>query len=177
MPSTRFLIAALAAGLAGAALTAPLTLNVKPGLWEVTTQGEVTGAPPVPPEMLAAMPPERRAKFEAAIAASMARAAKPRVAQHCMTEEKLQHGFDTEEKTEHRCTQNVISSTGTVMDVSQQCDMGRGKMSGRMHFEARDGETVDGTIDFTVSNGANTMTSKHVFHAKWLGADCGSVQD
>lgn len=48
-----------------AALPAPAAdntpLKVKPGLWEMTSDSERSGAPPIPPEALAKMSPEQRA--------------------------------------------------------------------------------------------------------------------
>ena len=64
---------------------AAATLNLNPGLWEMTTTGETTGAPPIPADILAQMPPERRAKLEAAMAANATRASTPHVSKQCIT--------------------------------------------------------------------------------------------
>jgi hypothetical protein len=156
--------------------TAPLSLNVKTGLWEMTTTGETSGAPPIPQDALARMSPEQRAKFEASMAAGMAHSSAPHVSKQCMTEKSLQRGFDPgENKGEHKCTDTVVSSSATVMEVRQECT-GREKMSGHFRFEAVNPEVVNGMIDVTVTDGARTMTIKRVMHGKWLGTDCGSLK-
>ena len=179
MSTSRVLFTALAfsACSALAAQASGISLNVRPGLWEMTTSGQTSGAPPIPAELLASLPPERRAKFEAAMAASMARAAAPHTFRQCVTQENLQRGFDVNDKVKgvDKCTQSVVSSTASVMEVREQCS-GREKVSGTFHFEAASPEAMNGTIDLAMSDGVHTMNVKRVMHAKWLSADCGSVK-
>ena len=65
----------LAAGLiAGAAtLASAASLDVATGLWEVTSQGETSGLPPIPPEVLAKMTLEQQQKVKAAMAEAIGR--------------------------------------------------------------------------------------------------------
>ncbi|MGH6664734.1 MAG: DUF3617 domain-containing protein, partial [Pseudolabrys sp.] len=95
----------------------------------------------------------------------------------CVTAENLAHGFDLNEKAKgvHQCKPTVVTSTGSVMEVREEC-AGREKVSGTFHFEAASPETMNGTIDMTMSDGVHTMTVKRVMHGKWLGADCGGVK-
>jgi hypothetical protein len=60
-------------------------MDVKTGQWETTMTGQITGMPAVPPEALAQMTPEQRAKVEAAMGG---RGAKPTVSTSCRTKEK-----------------------------------------------------------------------------------------
>ena len=179
MSTSRVLFTALAFSACAtlAAQASGISLNVRPGLWEMTTSGQTSRAPPIPAELLARLPPERRAKFEAAMAASMARAGAPRTFRQCVTPENLQRGFDVNDKIKGagKCTQSVVSSTASVMEVREQCS-GREKVSGTFHFEAASPEAMNGTIDLAMSDGVHTMNVKRVVHAKWLGADCGSVK-
>ena len=69
-------------------------LNIKLGLWEIATQANISGAPPIPEDALAKMSPEQRAHMQAAIEASMAEVAKPRLAKHRVTQEKVAQGFN-----------------------------------------------------------------------------------
>ena len=48
-------------------------LNVKLGLWEISTHPQVSGQLPITDEQLQRLPPEQRAKFEAAMQAALAR--------------------------------------------------------------------------------------------------------
>src|SRR5665213_1918902 len=75
----------LAAGLSlvlFAEAAEPIKLNVKPGLWEIASEGQINGAPPISDDMLARLTPEQREKFQAAMQASMANAAKPTLSKH-----------------------------------------------------------------------------------------------
>lgn len=157
---------------------AAATLNLKPGLWEITSTEQTTGAPPIPEDILARMTPERRTKFDAAIAANNAtRASEPRVRKQCITEKSLQRGLNVDEdKGGGSCHQTLVSSTASAMDMRQECT-GREKMSGTSHFEAVAPEALTGTIDMTMTDGVGTTTVKRVMHGKWLAADCGNLKN
>jgi Protein of unknown function (DUF3617) len=58
--------AAVTALVQGADFTKP---NIKPGLWEVTTNPKMSGQMPIPEEQLAKMTPEQRARLQAAMQA------------------------------------------------------------------------------------------------------------
>jgi len=178
-------ILALCAGLgAGAALVGQsladqaATLAIKPGLWDMTTQSQSSGAPPIPPEALANMSPEQRQKFEAAMAAHMANQNKPRVYKHCITEDQLKRGIDMG-KAEDKCKKTVTTNTGKVLAVHVDCTGGDPAnpehTAGDFHFEAVDSTTVAGTTDMTISRGAQSMNVKSDIHGKWLAADCGDL--
>jgi hypothetical protein len=173
----------LAAGLCfGAALTSACaaqaaSLNVKPGLWEMTMTGQASGAPPVPPELLAKMPPDRRAKYEAAVAGSMGRMNQPHVRRHCVTLDQLQRGFDIEDKTQRSsCRKTVTANNGAVMDWSESCT-GQRTMNAQIRLQAVNPETVAGQINMSIGDANNTMTIKQTINGRWLGADCGGVKD
>jgi hypothetical protein len=151
-----------------------IKLNVRSGLWEMTTTGDVSGAPPVPPELLARLPPDRRARMEAAMGAAMSRAKKSHTATHCVTEKDLQRGFEPEKvRGAAQCHQTVVSNSGNAMDVREECS-GSEKVSGHFHFEAVSPEAMNGSIQISVSRGSQTMTIHRVLHAKWLSADCSA---
>ena len=153
------------------------TLNLKPGLWEMTWSGQTSGAPPIPPDVLAQMPPERRAKLEAAMAANANRTSAPHANKQCITEKGLQRGLNVEEnKTESSCQRTVVSNTASVMDMRQECT-GQEIMSGTSHFEAIGPEALTGAIDMTMTDGVRTTTVKRVMLGKWLGADCGNLKN
>jgi hypothetical protein len=175
MFTTRTMITILVCGFCiSAGQAEPVTLNVRSGLWEITASGQGSGMPPIPEEALARMTPEQRAKFQAAMAARTAGAGKPHVYKSCITEKTLRRGFDTgESNAERKCTQTILSSSASAMDGREECTGGRARASGHFHFAASDPVTVDGTVDLTITDGAHTMTMKHVMHGKWVGADCG----
>ncbi len=177
MPSMRlvFIGICLSGGALSAALAADNTpLKVRPGLWEMTSDSEHSGTPPIPPEALARMSPEQRAKFEAAMQQSMG--PRHRVVKHCVTQADIDKGFEKMENMGHgKCTQNVASSTSTLRAGTFTCN-GPENASGTYRFEARSPESVVANWDVTVSNAGRTMKVKSAMQGKWLGSDCGSVK-
>ena len=110
------------------------------------------------------------------MAANATRVSAPHVSKQCVTEKSLQRGFKPDEdKAGQSCQQTVLSSSATVMDVRQECT-GRDKTSGHFRFEAVNSETINGTIDMTMTDGVHTMAVKRVMHGKWLAADCGNLK-
>ena len=172
---TRILLAILVGGFCISACQAdPVTLNVRPGLWEMTVSGESSGMPSIPAEALARMTPEQRARVQAAMAAATASAGKPHAFKSCITEKTLQRGFDTgESSAQRKCTRTVVSSSASAMDGREECTGGRTPVSGHFHAEAPDPVTVNVTVDLTISEGSQAMTMKRVMHGKWVGGDCG----
>jgi hypothetical protein len=175
----RVLLAGLCAGIVSTAAShaAPVPLNVRTGLWEMTSSGQTTGAPAFPASILAQLPPERRAKIEAAMNARRTQQSTPRVTKQCITEKSLHRGFNPDSRSgpELSCQTTVASSTATIMEVHENCT-GREKVKGTFRFEALTPDTMNGTIDMVMTDGTHTMTIKRVISGKWLSADCGNVK-
>jgi hypothetical protein len=149
-------------------------LAVKPGLWEMTSDSQRSGALPIPPEALAKMSPEQRQKMETAMQGAMG--PRHRVDKHCVTQEDINKGFDRmDQMGRGQCTQKVTTSSATLREGSFTCT-GRGNSSGTYRFEAKSPEAVVANWNMTMTNGANTMTMKNDMQGKWLGADCGDVK-
>jgi hypothetical protein len=166
---------AVAAGWAATCLAEGTPLAVKPGLWEVTSTDNMSGAPPIPDDELAKLTPEQRAQLQAAMSAAAAQHAKPRVFKECLTEEKLKRGFDLGKDEDKNCKKSIVQSTSKVLQVHMECT-GEQQAAGDFRFDAVDPATVTGKTNVVVSQGAKTMKISGDLHAKWLGADCGSVK-
>lgn len=151
-----------------------LNLDVKTGLWEVTAQGQMSGAPPIPPEALAHMTPEQRQRIEQSMQASMANMNTPHTRQHCVTEEDLRRGFDMGNDREN-CTRTVVSQTPRKAEVKVQCT-GEHQMTGTLHLEAPDRETFHGSFDMVLVNGGQKTTMHQTMSGRWLGSSCGNVK-
>jgi Protein of unknown function (DUF3617) len=167
-----FGLAALAAASVHAAAT---KFDVKPGLWEVTSTGTTTGAPPIPESMLEQMSPEQRARFEAAMKQAMAHANAPRTFKSCVTEKQLEEGPDFADQNDKSCTQTVLKRSARAMEVRVQCT-GERAVSGVFSYQASSREAFSGMMDMTVSEGSRSMESKRSVSGKWLGSDCGAVK-
>jgi len=156
-------------------LAAGTTLDVSTGLWEVTSSGETTGVPPIPPEVLARLPPAQRAQVEASIAAAIAQSSKPTKARTCITEKTLQRGLDFNQRELANCRRTVVNSSSSQLDVQMECT-GDETMNGTFHFEAINRQTIRGNLHLVVSNGGNAMTMKRSIQGRWLSSDCGTVK-
>ena len=176
MSNMRILSLALTASVcwAAAGQAAPVSLNLKYGLWEVTSVGTTSGAPPIPPAALANLTPAQKAKMQAAIAAAMASSSKPHTYKSCITAESIQHGFRDPDLS-NGCTETVVSSTPTDMQVNLACT-GRHPMTGTFHFQTSSPEAMSGTVEVNVAGGGNTMKVNRQISGKWVAADCGDVK-
>jgi hypothetical protein len=161
--------------LLGASIASAATLDVATGMWEVTSQGQASGMPPIPPEALAKMTPDQRAKVEAAMAAAMGRANKPDVSRSCITQKELERGLHFNEHDRPNCKQTTLNSTPRLLDAHTECT-GNERTTGNIHIEAVDRHTIRGNFDFVVTDGTSTMTMKRTLQGKWLGNDCGNVK-
>ena len=173
----------LAAGISALGLVAGTVafaagLNVKTGLWETTMQGQVSGMPPIPAEDVARMPPQVRARMEAAMQAGMARASKPHVMKYCVTQAEIDKGFGPhQERANQSCTTKVSESSPSGQTVSMVCT-GENKetVNGTFRITADSPESVSGTFDMTMAGGGNSMKMHHTMHSRWLGPDCGAIK-
>ena len=153
-------------------------LNVKLGLWEIATHPQVNGSLPITDDQLAKLPPDQRAKFEAAMQAAVARGAQPRLFKECMTAEKRSRGFDAgSDQSKTNCQVTLVTNNANEFESHRECVTDDGKQSTSVHFRAVSPDHVAGTVNVLISHGAKTMTVNSAMEGKWLGADCGSVKD
>src|SRR5690242_2950431 len=95
----------------------PAAMAVDLGLWEITSQGKMSGAPMIPADRLAQMPPEQRAKIEA----MLAKVGHGRKFKECMTEERRQKGFDERHEHSSDCKTTVVTNNSSEYEVHSEC--------------------------------------------------------
>ncbi len=172
MKNTALLALSFSAALVTGAVAA--TLDVKPGLWEVSTQGETTGMPPIPPQVLAQMSPQQR---EQMMAATQGRMDRPTASRSCITQKMLDRGMTFDRPDNNQCTKTVTASTPHSLDVKVVCTgEQQQKTIGTMHVDASNRESFAGAFNMVSTYGTNAMTIKRTMRGKWLGSDCGSVK-
>jgi Protein of unknown function (DUF3617) len=169
-------------GAGGAVLALALAtetpqLNVKLGLWEISTFPQVNGSLPITDEQLQKLPPDQRAKFEAAMQAAIARGSQPRVFKECMTAEKRSRGFNAGSDQSKNCQTTLVTNTASEFESRHECVTEDGKQSTSVHFRVVSSDQVSGTVNALISHGAKTMTVNSTMQGKWLGSDCGNVKD
>ena len=156
-------VASLALWLSLASLVPALAadntpLNVKPGLWELTSDTERSGAPQIPAEALAKMSPEQRAKLETAMKGAMA--PHHREDKHCVSQADIDRGFEKLDQMPGQCSQKVTSATATTREGTFQC-AGANTASGTYSFRASSPESIVATWNMT-----RTRWRQHHDHEK-----------
>jgi hypothetical protein len=151
-------------------------LDVKPGQWETTMIGQMTGLPAIPPEVLKQMTPEQRAKMQAVMGG---RDAKPIVSQSCMTKEKMKEAFNMSQDALKSCTTSLTTSLSNKQEIHVECNRDNSKSSGVIKIDAVDSEHIRGSMQMTAttaSDGGHTMNMNYTFTSKWIGAACTEKQ-
>lgn len=150
------------------------TLNVKTGLWEITSLTETHGMPPLPKELLNQLTPEQRSKMEAEIKAEQKKGADKDTDRECVTQKDLEQPFESANTKE--CTQTIVKSSRTAQEVHIACTGGI-PGSGVFKVSAPNPETMSGTLDLKLGEGADAMTVKARLQGRWLSSDCGDEAD
>jgi hypothetical protein len=162
---TTVMLAGLTAVLA--AQGAP-KMNVKMGLWEMTSTMAMSGD--MPGVDSSKMSPEQQAQMRAAMA-SMAN--KPTTTQSCLTKEKFENG---QMMAKDNCKQTLVTNTSTAYDVKVECNQNGTMSTGTMHFEAPTPETVKGKFDMQSTTQGKTMNITGNITGKFVSTDCGKVK-
>lgn len=147
-------------------------LDVKTGLWETTINTQTSGVPGVSDDVLAKMPPEQRARIEAAIKG----ASGPHTTRSCVTPDTLKSAAFGD-SSNSACKRTLISSTPTSATYHVECGSGRMTNVGDGHVQATSSESIKGDVVMkTTMPGGRTSTTNVTFTAHWLGSDCGSLK-
>jgi len=150
-------------------------LNVKTGLWEVTTTTTRSGEMPLPADLLAKLTPEQRAKMEETSKANSSELTRSTTRKSCLTKEKLETGaaFHEDRKS---CGLTIVTSTSSKLETRVQCDVEGVKNVGTFQVEALSQESVKGAVHMTTSGGDHTLIMTSSFTANWIAPACGDVK-
>jgi len=174
MRNLLFLAVMFSCSLALFAADSLTSLNVKEGLWEVTVTHTMSGMqamPNIPPDALAKLPPEQRAKVEA----MMKGGPSTDVRKECVTKDKLQkHSAFSNNRGD--CTRTVVSETGRKLEVKFHCEEKESSSDGTFSMEALGSDNVKGTMHLVSNSGGHTMNMDMTINSKYLGAECGDVK-
>ncbi len=147
---------------------------VKPGAWEISMTTQTSGTL-IPPDVLAQLPPERRARVEESM---KARAARPKthISKECLTQEDLDRhnilkGAEDEDIDSHQCMVKVLSKTSRKVELEKTCSVPV-PSSAHVAIEAKSIETIAATIDMD-RQGSGTVHSE--MKGRWLSASCADV--
>ena len=166
-------IALLACCCAASLAIAADKLDVKPGLWEITSSHQITGIPPMPKEWKDKVTPEQRAAMEAAFKKETEKGPQTDTERECITQKDSEKPFDIGDKD---CTQTVVRTTRTTQEVRLSCN-GETKGNGVLRVTTPTPETMTGSLDLQLGEGADAMQVKSQLKGRWLGPDCGDEDD
>jgi hypothetical protein len=144
-------------------------LDIKPGMWESTTTVKMSGTPPIPPDLLAKMPPEQRAMLEARL--KERQGPNTTVSKHCIAKDDLNKPLDFGGQ-QASCQRTVASSSSSKMEIRIECSNAGIKSSGTIRIEAVDSEHVKVSSHIASGEGARAMNIDVAGAGKWLGAAC-----
>jgi hypothetical protein len=152
-------------------------LDVKIGLWQVTSTTTTNGMMGLPPGMAAQMTPEQRAKFEAAMRGRGNGTPRTITYKSCLKDKKelSEDPFSSlKSHPEVECEQKSVKSTSTDVEVSGSCTAKEMDANGDFHvsFHALNPEHVIGTGQSTMTMNGRTVKSEMKYDSKWLGATC-----
>jgi hypothetical protein len=159
-------VIALSLGVSAADKTQPLNLRL--GLWQMTYTTERSGAIAVPPELLAKLTPEQRARTEARLKARAAQGPHIDTKRFCLTEERLNKAV-FEENENKSCQRTIVASSSKVLQFKQECAAADAKRTFDGRIEALDPETLKGSLK------ANSAGNAIDLAGRWIGADCGDA--
>lgn len=162
----------LSIALAGCALAQEHpNLDVKMGLWEMTTVVKLNGMASMMDT--SKMTPDMKEKMENSMKASQARMAQPHTTRTCITKEKIDKDtMFNPDQAQSSCKRTVVTNSRSTLEVKLECVNEKRPMTGMMHFEATSRESVKGI--FKMSSGA--MTSESTMAGKWISDSCGDVK-
>jgi hypothetical protein len=149
-------------------------LDVKPGLWEITSTHQITGIPPMPKEWQEKVTPEQRAAMETAFKKEAEKGPQTDTDRECITKQKAEQPFDVGDTKD--CTQTVVRTTRTTQEVHLSCK-GEYQGTGVLRITTPTPETMTGTLDLQLGEGKDAMKVKSQLKGRWLGPDCGDEDD
>ncbi len=167
-------VAALTMTALSVGAAAPERLNVKLGLWEMTSIMRFSGVPPLPKEVLDKMSPQQRAKMIADLKAASQEEPEPETSSECITQEDLDKPFKSANAED--CKQTIVRTTRTSQEIHMVCT-GKTAGSGTLKVNTPTPETMNGTIDLKAGDGPDAFVIKGTIKGRWLGADCGDEED
>jgi hypothetical protein len=164
----------LALGISATVLSAGLSLDLTPGLWEFSIAGSASGVPTIPPEAMARMKPEQRVMLQAMLIALIAEANKPHTLRMCITPAELRAGFDPDRLSYPGCRHNMRSTVTDHLDMQIEC-RGKDPLEGRLRISAVNRRRVEGDLELDAGHGPDRLTVRQSVQGSWLGRNCGDT--
>lgn len=149
------------------------TFDAKPGAWQMSVSTLLVGNP-LPQEALDSMPPEKRAKVEAAMK-SRAGKSVTITQKVCLTQKQLEQDRIVKfGENDTECTRNIVSKSATKLVMEQTCPEPHASTS-HMTIEAQTPETLSASVVRVRGDGKGKVNLD--VKGFWLGPDCAGLKD
>jgi hypothetical protein len=148
-----------------------MPLNIKTGLWEVTTHTGVRDDTMLPAGLLDKLTPEQRDRMEERMKARQADAQKTTITKQCVTRDELESGLLLRPPGKS-CNWSRLSSTKSKVELRGVCvDQGL-KTIATLRIEALSPETTAGSVQFSTPDANTNGVAVTIFKARWIGPFC-----
>ncbi len=146
-------------------------LDVKPGLWQMsfTTEARSTS---MPPEAMAKLTPEQRAKVAAALQKQAERGPRTFTRKTCITAEDLKAGAFREAEDDKSCKYVVKEQTRVLQEGTLVCT-GDEPHGGTMRVEAIGRDHIKGSVGREGPNGKISMQMT----GEWISTSCAGADE
>jgi len=149
-------------------------LDIKMGLWETSMTHSAAGMsqmPQIPPEALAKLTPEQRARMEE----MMKSRSGATTVKSCITKEKLEKNLAFRDDRP-QCTRTLVSSSSSGFEMKMHCGEKDSTSDGTFKLDVINSESVKGAFHMVVSGGDHSMNIDNTFTGRYLGPACGDVK-
>ena len=161
-------------------------LNVKEGLWETTVTHPSNGMPGMPPDALASLPPDQRARVEEMMKQKgMSMSGNTTVVKNCVTKEKIEKGMafaaENTAKKDNNCTRTTVNSSSTHFEAKFHCeetgkDGKKTTSDGTTAVDVVNSDSTKGSMHAVTTSDGHTMNMDMTFTSQYLGPACGDIK-
>jgi len=146
-------------------------LDIRTGLWEVTTTTATSDESMLPAAVLEKLTPEQRARVEERMKARRADAPKTSIARECLTRQELERGMPFY-PLQKSCRWAVLSSTGSKAEIRGECVNHGTKTERRLQIQVLSPEEAEGSIHCFTKGDDSSPAATSALRAKWIGPEC-----
>ena len=157
--------------LAGALLSLPVhATDIKPGLWEVSTQTKLPGNMAMPD--LSSLPPELLAKLQQKGIQVSGGAGGNVTARACVTPEQARKG-ELPQPADSHCSTSSIRKNGDSLSWQLSCQSGGHSLQGSGQATLLSPTQYEGSSSMTLSDPQHgALTSTTTLSGRWISAAC-----